>query len=318
MQSHKFNNIQLNLPDNVSIHYCFKRSKIDEPCFLQDAATTTLDQCLAEFTNLEYLEEVECVKCSLKNTITVLNNENPTNEKSKRTVQELEQQLKKENIEEGLDKLKDRILKSNGVKSKQALFVKPPPILCLHFVRSLFLPTGDMVKNTCQVEFPPILDLSPYCTQLPTTSPAKYRLMSTVVHYGDHYSGHYIAYKRKISAEKCNCNQCGGQGEDMLLKMHENEWFKISDDRVIPCETSDALKENPFMLLYELIQDEQPSLIEEEEEEEEENIEELLYSNIPAAPPSSPVLAPKLFKRKNLTHTIPSIHNHRSIPILTQ
>lgn len=262
---------------------------------------------------MEYLTEVECVKCSIKKTITALNNEILT-EKSKQIIQELESQLVKDDLEENWDDIKTNITRSNGIKTKQALFSKPPPILCLHFVRSLFLPTGDMVKNTCKVEFPSVFDLSPYCN---TPLSAKYKLMSTVVHYGDHYSGHYIAYKRKLTAEKCNCDQCG-QGDDMLLNSKENEWFKISDDRVIPCETDDALRENPFMLLYELIQDDDEPLVEQdtEEEEEEEDIEELLSSSIPAAPPSSPIITPVVYKR--ITRTIPTMHNHRSIPILTQ
>lgn len=211
---------------------------------------------------MEYLTEVDCVKCSLKKTLEKLHSSK--SEGTMKLIHEIEHQIKSGEFE--ADNNPEVIISST--KSKQAMFAKPPKILCLHFVRSLYLPTGDIIKNTCQVEFPSILDLTPYCTNgtletepyLPISTPdhitsTKYRLMSTVVHYGDHFSGHYIAYKRKLNVSKCNCPQCGDNMT--LFESHENEWYKISDDKVAICKTQDALDENPFMLLYELIEDEE-------------------------------------------------------------
>lgn len=342
---------------------------------------------------MEYLSDVECSKCSLINTVQNLGTEieslqqQPNKnekmqclEKVKKEIEHrlevgiIEQEEEKENNSGG-NNLKGMISKSIGVKSKQGMFAKPPKVLCLHFVRSVYLPSGDVLKNTCQVQYPEILDLTPYCTNgtletqpyLPISTPdhvssVKYRLMSSVVHYGDHYSGHYIAYKRRLLADHCGCDKCGHDNTD--LKSHDSEWFRISDDRVKLCEADDALRENPFMLLYELVEEEQDTITElvpglihtlpipstvtmdqqqqqqaavqvgeqhywEESESDQEDLEELLSSNVPAAPPSSPIMEPlttytKKPNRRNVNskkrHSIShlKLNNHHSIPILTQ
>ncbi|KAI9485654.1 MAG: hypothetical protein EXX96DRAFT_473288 [Benjaminiella poitrasii] len=353
---HSFNNVQLTLPNTDN---------------------TTLDDCLQQLTSMEYLTDVECNKCSLINAVQDLNtqidslhNQPKKVETMRQLKREMEHRLEIGNVEED-DMFKRCITKKTiGVKTKQSMFAKPPKVLCLHFVRSLFMPTGEIMKNTCQVDFPELLDLTPYCTNgtletephLPistaqpgstlTTGGARYRLMSTVVHYGDHYSGHYIAFKRRVFAERCSCMRCCGEkAESMLLRSHDSEWFRISDDRVSQCSAEDVLQENPFMLLYELIEDQDttqtppsppsvtqatttanrhpivtPSGVVISNDDDEEELEEWLTSSIPAAPPSSPVLNPLQFikpKRKNVNnnkrHSISCLGvNHRSIPILTQ
>lgn len=348
-----------------------------------------MDECLEQLTSMEYLNDVECSKCSLINTVQNLTIEIESLQQQPNKIEkmqclekvkkEIEHRLEVGTIEQeedsksGNNNLKGMISKSIGVKSKQGMFAKPPKVLCLHFVRSVYLPSGDVLKNTCQVQYPEILDLTPYCTNgtletqphLPISTPdhvssVKYRLMSSVVHYGDHYSGHYIAYKRRLLAGHCSCDNCGHDNTD--LKSHDSEWFRISDDRVMVCAADDALKENPFMLLYELIEEQDtgtelvPGLIYtlpitstvtpdqqqqqrqqrqqrqhywEESEPDQEDLEELLSSNMPAAPPSSPIMEPSTAytknpnrknvnskKRYSISHF--KLNNHHSIPILTQ
>ncbi|KAG0363121.1 hypothetical protein BC939DRAFT_455825 [Gamsiella multidivaricata] len=48
--------------------------------------------------------------------------------------------------------------------TKQVMLAKPPPVLCLHFVRSQYSNYGTVSKNSCQVNFPEYLDVSPFCT----------------------------------------------------------------------------------------------------------------------------------------------------------
>ncbi|KAG9321458.1 hypothetical protein KVV02_003585 [Mortierella alpina] len=120
--------------------------------------------------------------------------------------------------------------------TKQVMLAKPPSVLCLHFIRSQYSHYGTVSKNSCHVNLPEYLDLSPFCTtgvlltqpNLPLSvsehdlermgydrsrAPAKdkdtrtgqqrpqskmlYRLQSVVVHYGGHSYGHFIAYRRK-------------------------------------------------------------------------------------------------------------------------
>ncbi|KAF9576246.1 hypothetical protein EC968_009806 [Mortierella alpina] len=120
--------------------------------------------------------------------------------------------------------------------TKQVMLAKPPSVLCLHFIRSQYSHYGTVSKNSCHVNLPEYLDLSPFCTtgvlltqpNLPLSvsehdlermgydrsrAPAKernartgqqrpqarilYKLQSVVVHYGGHSYGHFIAYRRK-------------------------------------------------------------------------------------------------------------------------
>ncbi|KAF9402340.1 hypothetical protein BGX21_010459 [Mortierella sp. AD011] len=121
--------------------------------------------------------------------------------------------------------------------TKQVMLAKPPPVLCLHFIRSQYSNYGTVSKNSCHVSFPEYLDASPFCTtgtlltqpnlpmsiseqdlerlgyeqskskqqsshggkerQQRKSSKVIYRLQSIVVHYGGHSYGHFIAYRRK-------------------------------------------------------------------------------------------------------------------------
>ncbi|KAG0016330.1 hypothetical protein BGZ80_009298 [Entomortierella chlamydospora] len=121
--------------------------------------------------------------------------------------------------------------------TKQVMLAKPPPVLCLHFIRSQYSNYGTVSKNSCHVNFPEYLDASPFCTtgilltqpnmpmsiseqdlerlgyeqskikrqskhggqqqQQRKSSKVIYRLQSIVVHYGGHSYGHFIAYRRK-------------------------------------------------------------------------------------------------------------------------
>lgn len=92
------------------------------------------------------------------------------------------------------------------------MFSTPPPLLVIHLNRSSF--TSYASKNACQVVFPPVLDLSPFCTtgklqmdpsrsmsegqQAGTLDALKeggamervgYRLVGFVNHLGGHSSG---------------------------------------------------------------------------------------------------------------------------------
>lgn len=309
-----------------------------------------MDECFQQLTSIETLEDVECSKCSLVKTLQEVNNDleafHHQPEKTEKLTclqkckQEIEHRLQAGQIEQDDNKdtkFKGFLRKSIGTKTKQSMFAKPPKVLCLHFVRSIYSFKGELSKNLCRVDFPQILDLSPYCTNgtlntqhdspisIPNTSiTAKYRLMSTIVHFGDHVSGHYIAYKRRIFADKCHCGRCGQEDTiDTKFKPHDSEWFKISDDTVTLCQAEDALAENPFMLMYELIDednDTSPTLHTEssavihrnclkvgkqydqletpsnlgtaQELQEQEDIDVCLSTTLPPTSPSPPLFSP--------------------------
>ncbi|KAI9489365.1 hypothetical protein BDB00DRAFT_737972, partial [Zychaea mexicana] len=165
------------------------------------------------------------------------------------------------------------------MSSKQVMFAKSPKILCLHLSRSTFHPSGAVFKNSCRIMFPEFLDLAPYSTNgtlntqphepisaaAGTTPPSedeeqeergggmecRYKLMGTIVHYGSHDFGHFIAYKRRLVAETCHCRQCNDRNN--TLHGDENTWYRISDEQVDVCSIEEVLQSNPYMLLYEYV-----------------------------------------------------------------
>jgi hypothetical protein len=297
------------------------------------------------FTNIEIVQDVECSKCSLTQSVREIEQQvlsrayQPTKAEEVlfclKLVNEIKTRLNSNNIE--LDerndaKLIELLKKVKGSKVKQVKIAKPPKVLCLHLVRSIYSLTGEVSKNSCHVAFPQMLNLLPYCTNdtpnLKVNSPvsAKYRLMSTVVHMGDnHESGHYISYKRRVFTERCQCERCDQEGsiDGTKLKAHDSEWFKTSDTVVQPCQMEDVLADNPAMLMYEMIDDEQDDehidilpLIEtpmmnradhdiciqdtaseplfdmDAQEPPEEYIDDFELQMQPSAPPSSPASSP--------------------------
>lgn len=311
-----FNNVQLSLP-------------------ISDFAT--LDDCLKQLTTMEYLNDVTCRKCTLMDTVTKLSIEIESLKLSEKMEklhclekikQDIEHRLRTGRIaEESHDDngLKGLLSKVTRNCSKQAMFAKPPKVLCFHIARSAYTPMGEIYKNACQVEFPEILDLAPYCTNgtlntqphLPissnTSSSVKYRLMSSIIHYGTHNYGHFIAYKRRLMAEKCTCQSCSD--DTIRLTHHEQDWYRVSDENASSCSIDEVLKANPYMLLYELVDEQVPEAISKpldlvetntvmhenitklstiviDQEIEEDEDEEWITPNLPAAPPSSPLLLP--------------------------
>lgn len=236
-----------------------------------------MDDCLNQLTTMEYLNDVNCRKCSFLDTVDKLTKEIESLRSSEKVEKlaclekikgDIEHRLAMGRIhEETHDELNGFLSKISRVSSKQAMFAKPPKVLCLHVARSTYLPTGEISKNSCHIQFPQVLDLAPYCTNgtLNTTphlpisthpsSTVKYRLMSSIVHYGSHNFGHFIAYKRRLVAEKCSCHACCD--DEHVLTHHDSNWFKISDERVDSCNVDEVLEANPYMLLYELIEDDE-------------------------------------------------------------
>ncbi|KAI8890450.1 cysteine proteinase [Backusella circina FSU 941] len=289
-----FNNIQLNVPNKY---------------------TATLDECLSQFTSMEYLQDASCRKCSFEATQKALSTEiNQLKELTKKTrestkkkrkslvthmvaleraKQELEERVRLGRMEEEHDQDKVLLRPVGRMSSKQVMLAKPPKILCLHISRSAFLNTGAIYKNTCQLLFPEYLDISPFSTNgtlhtrpnVPISIPEGeeapmrqryYKLMSVVVHYGSHSFGHFVAFKRRIYADQCQCHQCRGSRPccDEEWK-DQNSWYRISDTKVDECSLEYVLKSNPYMLLYQLVDEDEYTIIESEEETDESLQEEM-------------------------------------------
>lgn len=81
--------------------------------------------------------------------------------------------------------------------SKQMMLHRPPMILHLHLKRFTFdAASGRMRKVNRHVQFPAILNLTPYILD-PHDACVRYRLYAVVMHVGKScYKGHYFAYVR--------------------------------------------------------------------------------------------------------------------------
>ncbi|KAI9297669.1 cysteine proteinase [Neoconidiobolus thromboides FSU 785] len=267
-----FNNISLSLP--------FRNS-------------CTLEECLLAYVTIESLQEVVCRKCSLNATlskaISTLSSQKGVKHKDRnaeakiqdrsspmlRQIQELTEALKYD-IERNLSKeIKVEKIVSKHC-TKQVMFAKAPPVLCLHLNRSAYFPNGSVTKNMCHVKFPEILDLSPFCTtghlvlgpQSPLSIPEHtktpsnlYRLQAVIVHYGSHSYGHFVTYRRKPLSHideldrelDSTVNKSDKIDLEEIFKSSSSEWYQVSDQSVLSADILDVLSSNPYMLLYELI-----------------------------------------------------------------
>ncbi|KAI8601530.1 cysteine proteinase, partial [Dissophora ornata] len=243
-----FDNLSLSLPSN---HSC------------------TIEDCLKQYINLESLHDVVCRKCSLQATLAricsdlkQLDNHQPLRHSIAQRMalkSKLAQQRKvlesaiRSDVERPLQDIKLSKVVSRHC-TKQVMMAKSPRVLCLHFIRSQYSNYGTVSKNSCQVNFPEYLDISPFCTTgvlltqpnfpmsiseqdlerlgLPGTL---YRLQSIVVHYGGHSYGHFIAYRRKPESIT-------------------EDWFRVSDETVESVTLDHVLRSNPYMCLYERVE----------------------------------------------------------------
>ena len=187
-------------------------------------------ELLDEYTGLEYIDGVECAKCTLlklKSTLTPLAAAKPESPFATR-LQAVQEALEDEDLEDKTLTKTFNIPKKNWVKSeksKQAVVARAPRSLVLHVNRSIFDETTfRQYKNNAGVSYPSVLDLGNWClgtqpsgSQQPDidleewpkdprrsmlaggdtkeTSSFKYKLRAAVTHFGTHGNGHYVCYR---------------------------------------------------------------------------------------------------------------------------
>jgi ubiquitin carboxyl-terminal hydrolase 1 len=238
-------------------------------------------ECLDEYTKLEYIDGVECAKCTLlktQKTLTPLATPGSPFEDKLKTVSEI---LEDEKFEDNTLVKNLNIPKKNWVqssKSKQIVVARAPKALVLHVNRSIFDEmTGAQYKNLAGVTYPRILDLGKWCLgtspsgsrqpdilleewprdprqsmlqetdELMTASPFQYRLRAAVTHFGSHGNGHYVCYRPH--ARLMMQPKEGQEDEDQYLP--EEQWWRFSDDTVYAVHEAQAHQGSVFMLFYE-------------------------------------------------------------------
>lgn len=218
------------------MHFAFDNWQLAVPRL---ASSCRLEDCLEDYTRLELLTDCICRKCSMLATYQRLVQEaerlaealrtesSPSSSKKKRAhdARKLAARVKAaiddSRMEEDIKGVKLEKVFSKA-STKQAMIARPPRVLALHLNRSMHY-GHYAAKNNCRVQFPEILDLTPYTTsgQLSTvpsvpistppppiprsTTPTPaayatprtlYRLAAVVCHYGQHSFGHYVCFRR--------------------------------------------------------------------------------------------------------------------------
>ncbi|CAI8053204.1 Ubiquitin carboxyl-terminal hydrolase 7 [Geodia barretti] len=106
---------------------------------------------------------------------------------------------------------------------KGVIFLKLPPVLHLHLMRFQYDPIMDTnTKINDRYEFPEHLNLDRFLKK-PEETPANYTLHAVLVHSGDNFGGHYVAY---------------------LNSKRDGNWLKFDDDIVSKCSARDAVDQN--------------------------------------------------------------------------
>jgi ubiquitin carboxyl-terminal hydrolase 1 len=245
--------------------------------------TYDIRDCLDEYTKLEYIDGVECAKCTLlklQKTLTPLATAGSPFEAKLNTVSDM---INDEKFEDNTLVKTLNIPKKNWVqssKSKQIVVARAPKSLVIHVNRSNFDEmTGASYKNTAGVSYPRILDLGnwclgsyPSCSRQPdmsleewprdptqsmlaqadepmTISPFQYRLRAAVTHFGSHGNGHYVCYRphARIAPQSESSHELGDQSSS------EEQWWRFSDDTVYAVPEEQAHQANVFMLFYERV-----------------------------------------------------------------
>lgn len=245
--------------------------------------------CLDEYTKLEYIDGVECAKCTLlklQKALTPLATADPESTYADR-LKAVQDMLEDEKFEDNTLVKDLNIPKKNWVqssKSKQIVIARAPKSLVLHVNRSIFdETTGAQYKNTAGVSYPSTLDLEDWClgsspsgSRQPdisleewprdprqsmlsfgddkkTESQFRYRLRAVITHAGTHGYGHYVCYRphARIMTEPVEneAHEKEPQGE---------QWWRFSDDNVYTIPEEQAHQRSVFMLFYERI-DEDPT-----------------------------------------------------------
>jgi ubiquitin C-terminal hydrolase len=162
---------------------------------------------------------------------------------------------------EGSDEILFGIEEESKVKIERCdarkclLLTRTPSILCCHIQRRYYDPYTNRMEKCIQfVEFPQVLDISPYCAYGPRAKSVAgslskhtacqtmhtvggsngqmlYRLQSIIEHRGNAYGGHYISYRKDQSGQ----------------------WFRVSDNIVTPIPWRDVRVCQAYMLFYEAI-----------------------------------------------------------------
>lgn len=137
---------------------------------------------------------------------------------------------------------------------KQMLISSLPPVITLHLKR--FHQAGmNLRKVNRHVDFPLILDLSPFCSasckNLAAGERVLYSLYGIVEHSGSMRGGHYTAYVKVRSPQKKTEHHRNLSGAKESSSSTLGQWVYVSDTTVQTVPESRVLNSQAYLLFYE-------------------------------------------------------------------
>lgn len=253
---------------------------------LGNAHSYDLSQCLDEYTKLEYIEGVECGKCTLLKTQKLLNiilerikesdGDNKVKASTLARLETVNEALEDDDYEDKTLTQKCKIPSKNRTtttKSRQAAIARPPKSLAVHINRSLFDEmTGELKKNYAEVSFPRRLDLGPWCLGSSGTSnethyeewlldPGESMISSSrgpTRIQGPFYELRAVVthYGRHENGHYI-CYKKHPIAHDTINEKNtlENQWWRLSDDDVTKVsEGTVSAQGGVFMLFYDCVE----------------------------------------------------------------
>ncbi|XP_076837242.1 ubiquitin carboxyl-terminal hydrolase 45 [Brachyhypopomus gauderio] len=193
------------------------------------AKECSVQSCLHQFTSVELLMGNNKLLC-----------ENCTERRHKQTRRS-----------GGTDKKSEKVYTS---ARKQMLISALPPVVTLHLKR--FHQAGmNLRKVNRHVDFPLILDLTPFCSasckNLGSGDRVLYGLYGIVEHSGSMRGGHYTAYV-KVRAPQRKSEQCRNHaGSKEAISAPPGQWVYVSDTSVQTVPESRVLNSQAYLLFYE-------------------------------------------------------------------
>ncbi|KAI9883492.1 MAG: hypothetical protein M1823_004738 [Watsoniomyces obsoletus] len=267
-----------------------------------------LEACLDEYTKVDHIEGVECARCTLlayqrqleqimqRPSEDALQTESTSPPKNGNALllsrlQNVQSAIENEDFSEKTLRDTCKIGPRNRVsttKTRQAVVARSPESLILHINRSVFDDfSGHEMKNNADVQFPKILDLTPWCLRFndddggdepeeegveDARNPQRegvgslYEIRAVITHYGRHENGHYICYRSWPGQKQHEDNdeqlpttdnprQDEGNENEQEKASSERQWWRLSDDDVSMVSEEEMLEQGGvFMLFYERIQ----------------------------------------------------------------
>ncbi|XP_077455383.1 ubiquitin carboxyl-terminal hydrolase 45 isoform X2 [Stigmatopora argus] len=137
---------------------------------------------------------------------------------------------------------------------KQMLISSLPPVMTLHLKR--FHQAGmNLRKVNRHVDFPLILDLTPFCAasckNLVHGDRVLYSLYGIVEHSGSMRGGHYTAYVKVRTPQRKMKHHRNLSGPKASSSSSQGQWFYISDTTVQMVPESRVLLSQAYLLFYE-------------------------------------------------------------------